>query len=39
MLGWVLAQALVERFGGDRLDASLASARQVEAEPFPGAGK
>ncbi len=36
MLGWVLAQALVERFGGDRLDASLAAARLVETEPIPG---
>jgi len=39
MLGWVLAEALVERFGGDRLDAALAAARQVELEPIPGVGK
>jgi len=39
MLGWVLAQALIERFGGDRLDASLAAARQVELEPIPGSGQ
>lgn len=39
MLGWVLAQALIERFGGDRLDASLAAARQVEEQPIPGAGE
>jgi len=35
MLGWVLAQALVERFGGDRLDAALAAARQVDSQPIP----
>lgn len=39
MVGWVLAQALVERFGGDRLDASLAAARQVDSQPIPGAGQ
>ncbi|MGC1908035.1 MAG: chorismate synthase [Candidatus Dormiibacterota bacterium] len=39
MLGWVLAQALIERFGGDRLDASLAAAHQVEMEPIPGNGR
>lgn len=38
MVGWVLAQALVERFGGDRLDASLAAARQVDSQPIPGLG-
>lgn len=36
MLGWVLAGALLERFGGDRLDASLAAARQVDSQPMPG---
>jgi chorismate synthase len=36
MLGWVLGGALLERFGGDRLDASLAAARQVDAQPLPG---
>jgi len=37
MVGWVLAQALIERFGGDRLDSALAAARLVEAQPPPGA--
>jgi hypothetical protein len=36
MLGWVLAGTLLERFGGDRLDASLAAARQVDSKPMPG---
>lgn len=36
MLGWVLAATLLERFGGDRLDASLAAARQVDSQPMPG---
>jgi chorismate synthase len=36
MLGWVLGEALLERFGGDRLDASLAAARQVDSQPMPG---
>lgn len=36
MLAWVLAQALLDRFGGDRLDAALAAFRTVEAEPMPG---
>jgi chorismate synthase len=37
MVRWVLAQALVERFGGDRLDAMLAAWRAVPAVPgVPG---
>jgi chorismate synthase len=36
MLGWVLGGALLERFGGDRIDASLAAARQVDSQPMPG---
>jgi chorismate synthase len=36
MLGWVLGEALLERFGGDRLDASLAAASQVDSQPMPG---
>jgi len=39
MLGWVLAGTLLERFGGDRLDASLAAARQVDSQPMPGHGQ
>ncbi|MGC1184012.1 MAG: chorismate synthase [Candidatus Dormiibacterota bacterium] len=35
MLAWVLAQTLIERFGGDRLDLDLAAFRQ--ATPNPGA--
>jgi len=39
MVGWVLAQALLERFGGDRLDASLAAARHVVEQPIPGVAR
>ncbi|MGH7641481.1 MAG: chorismate synthase [Candidatus Dormibacteria bacterium] len=38
MVGWILAEALVERFGGDRLDAALAAAREVQRRPIPGVG-
>lgn len=38
MLGWVLAQTLVERFGGDRLDISLAAHQLVTDHPIPEAG-
>ena len=37
MVGWVLAEALCERFGADRLDLMLAAFRAARAEPFgPG---
>jgi chorismate synthase len=38
MVGWVLAQALIERFGGDRLDAALAASRHVDSQPISGVG-
>ena len=33
MVAWVLADALVERFGGDRLDLMLAASEQAAADP------
>jgi hypothetical protein len=36
MLAWVLAQSLLERFGGDRLDLDLAGFREASANPIPG---
>ncbi len=36
MLGWVLAEALLERFGGDRLDAMLSAYQRVREQPTPG---
>ncbi|HVC22058.1 MAG TPA: chorismate synthase [Candidatus Dormibacteraeota bacterium] len=33
MLAWVLAQTLIERFGGDRLDLDLAAFRQATSSP------
>ncbi|MGH7691121.1 MAG: chorismate synthase [Candidatus Dormibacteria bacterium] len=36
MVALILAQELVQRFGGDRLDASLAAAHQVDLAPFGG---
>jgi len=38
MACWVLAQTLLERYGGDRMDALLAAARQVEGTQTLGAG-
>ncbi|HXF56380.1 MAG TPA: chorismate synthase [Actinomycetota bacterium] len=35
MVAWVLAEALVERFGGDRLDLMLAAAREAERTALP----
>ncbi len=36
MVAWVLAQALLERFGGDRVDALKAAAVRVSADEGPG---
>ena len=35
MVAWVLAEAVVERFGGDRLDAMLAARERLAPEPLP----
>lgn len=35
MVAWVLAEALVDRFGGDRLDLMLAAAREAERTALP----
>jgi chorismate synthase len=41
MVAWILADALVERFGGDRLDLMLEASRSADADtrwtPPPGA--
>jgi chorismate synthase len=36
MVAWILAEALVLRYGGDRVDAMLAAAEQVRSDPWAG---
>lgn len=39
MVAWVLAEALTERLGSDRLDGMLAAWEALREEPVPGAGR